>query len=103
VVDFDDGNLLSTNTDYLQYETFKERLLVMPSHVVKKVPLKPRIAAAAYAGGVFNSYMNTTGWLDVASPSVEHYGVKVGLAQTPTTTISYQVMARFSLAFKNPR
>lgn len=103
VIDYDDATSLSTNTDYLQYDTFQQQLLVMPASSVKKIKLRPRLATAVYGGGAFTSYANTVSWLDVASPSVEHYGVKVGLAATPVTTIGYQVLARYELEFKHAR
>lgn len=103
VIDYDDANVLSVNTDYLQYDTFRESLLPVATQGIKKIKFVPRLAAAVYGGGAFSSYANQVSWLDVASPSVEHYGVKVGLAATPATTIGYQVVARFTLEFRHSR
>jgi len=100
VKDYDDANLLASNTDYLQYQNCK---IVNPVSRVRKVSLRPRIANATYGGGAFTSYSNMPAmWLDVASPSVEHYGVKIGTSAT-TVVINYQVVAKFVLEFKNPR
>jgi len=98
VTDYDDATTLSTNLDYLQYQNCK---VLNPLFHKKSFPLKPRFAVAAYAGA-FTSYANNAGWLDVASPSVQHYGVKIGFSAT-TVVISYQVLAKFHLSFKNPR
>jgi len=100
VKDFDDANLLASNTDYLQYQNCK---VVSPLFHIKKITIAPRVAVATYGGGAFTSYANNAApWLDVASPSVEHYAIKIGTTAT-TVQIVYQVMARFSLEFKNPR
>jgi len=100
VKDFDDANLLSVNTDYLQYANCR---VYNPLCRTRKVSIRPRIAVASYGGGAFTSYANQPStFLDVASPSVEHYGIKVGFSAT-TVVISYQVVAQFQLEFKNPR
>ncbi len=39
--------------------------------------LQPHVAVAAYASGVFTSYANERPWIDAASATVEHYGVKL--------------------------
>jgi len=100
VKDYDDASLLSLNTDYLQYQNCR---VLNPVSRTIKVELKPRMAVATYAGGAFTSYANQPStFIDAASPSVEHYGVKIGISAT-TAVITYQVVAHYTLEFKNPR
>jgi len=100
VIDYDDANLLTANTDYMQYQNCQLHPVVFPG--IMEIPVVPRIASAVYGGGAFTSYGNTEMWLDVASPSVEHYGVKLGISQT-TVSVAFQVVAKFELEFRNPR
>lgn len=59
----------------------------------------PQFAVAAYSG-TFTSYSSSVGWIDCASPTVQHYGIKMandgtgGAAQTFYATIKYHVMFR---------
>lgn len=73
VIDYDDANVLTAESQYLEYEKYKINRLDKP---VKFYIPKPRFAIAAYSGA-FTSYATKTGWVDCASPSVEHYGYKM--------------------------
>lgn len=73
VIDYDDSTNLTVITDALQYQTLKETRFDQ-DHVRL---LKPRMALAAYGAGVFTAFANQGNqWIDVASTTVEHYGVK---------------------------
>lgn len=68
------------------------------------IELKPRIAVGAYAAGVFGSYMNTTGWIDMASTSVEHYGIKGVVSPGLIATLQcWTIEAEYIIDFKNIR
>lgn len=98
VVDFDDGNT-PANLDVLrQYET--AILHADPRRPFKRT-LVPRVATAAYSGG-FSGYANQTSWIDVASASVEHYGVKAG-ASAASQTITLFVECKYWVSFRNAR
>lgn len=99
VRDYDDANTLSTNLDYMQYQNLEISNLVFNG--VKQISLVPRIAVATY-GSAFTSYGNTEMWLDVASPAVEHYAIKIGMS-TSTAVMTYQVLVKYELEFANPR
>lgn len=73
-IDYDDYTVAAGLGDLLQYQT----LMVTQSAAVHTRVFNPRIAAAAYGGVVFTSYANLPGttWIDVASPSVNYYGLK---------------------------
>jgi len=59
------------------------------------------MAVAAYSGA-FTSYSNLVGgWIDSASPAVQHYGIKLA---TPIATgsIAYTMTARAVVSFRSP-
>lgn len=60
---------------------------------------KPHMAIAAYSG-VFTSFASVpAGWIDSASPSVAHYGVKYA-ARATSAAIVYNVMVRARVEFR---
>ncbi len=99
-VDFDDGTAGSVSA-LQQYETCQ----VTPATQELTVRLAPRVALAAYAGA-FTSYANVSSWLDVGSPSVQHYGFKVAcnteniVGATPQI---WKVVCRYTIDFKSAR
>lgn len=88
VLDHDDGAILTTRDDYLQYKTFKEERLdkVLTMEVV------PRVATAVY-NGAFTGYaqVNDRPWLDTSSAGIEHYGIKWGISFPVTAATSVSV------------
>lgn len=78
VLDFDDASAFAAGTSGIdlmrQYTSYRTRNFFGKPH---KFYILPRIAQAAYGGGVFASYANTKPkWIDCNSPSVQHYGLK---------------------------
>lgn len=62
---------------------------------------RPHVAVAAYSG-TFTSYANTpASWIDCASPSVQHFGIKIGAGAT-SVAITYQCTFRILAAFRAP-
>jgi len=62
----------------------------------------PSIAVAAYSGA-FTSFANVSApWLDVASPSIQHYGVKYAF-EVGSSVFSYNVLVRAHFMFRNVR
>lgn len=100
--DFDDSTPASTESDIQQYQN----LQVWRPNTDKKFTIIPRIAKAAYSGA-FTSYSNDpAGWLDVASPSVRHYGLKVLITADTGSgddTCRFNVISRVYLEFKSQR
>jgi hypothetical protein len=88
-VDLDDyaGATVATLCQYpnMKIANFDEKLTFA---------FKPKFAVAAYSGA-FTSYANTGGWIDMGSPSVEHYGLKLNVASStaviPSWTCVYTV------------
>jgi len=71
LVDYDDATA-PTSLDYCrEYQSSVQR----DFYKSFSITLKPKITLAAYSG-TFTSYASTTGYIDVASPAVQHYGVK---------------------------
>lgn len=63
---------------------------------------RPRIAVAAYGGGVFTSYANSGGmWIDSASASVQQFGLKIAALATPVA-VPYVLSARIIVTFRSP-
>lgn len=56
----------------LEYNNMKE---FIPTHT-RSIYFKPRIAVATYSGVAFDGYANMKGWIDTASTTVEHYGIR---------------------------
>lgn len=64
---------------------------------------KPHVALAAYSG-TFTSYANVKSiWIDIASPAVQHYGVKVYTDFTSTSTVTFDIRVRLRIGVRNLR
>lgn len=60
---------------------------------------KPHMAVAVYSGA-FTSFGNEpASWIDVASPNVQHYGLKVGCTAT-SVVVNFNIHYRAHLAFR---
>jgi len=83
VLDYDDSSTLNLN-QIVQYDT----LMVCPMSGYFERTLNPRIATAAYSGA-FTSFANMSSrtWIDVASPSVQYFGVKLTIPTTATASV----------------
>jgi len=69
--DYDDANAINR----AMIEQYDSCVLSPPGTGVTRT-IVPRMAVAAYSGS-FTSYANVADmWLDIASPNVQHYGVK---------------------------
>lgn len=98
VIDFDDFNVLGTVAQALDYTN-----VVMGSgldgHYRTWVP---HVATAAYSGA-FTSFANETApWIDAASASVQHYGLKTAWTVTDLA-LTMDVVVRLHTAWRNVR
>lgn len=78
VVDYDDATTFSPSDTGVQlmrqYESFKQTNFFRGGY---QRYIKPRLAISAYGAGAFTSYANVRPlWIDMNSPSVQHYGFK---------------------------
>jgi hypothetical protein len=63
---------------------------------------KPRMAMSAYSGA-FTSFTNMEPqWIDCASPSVQHYGIKIAINPTGTA-INFDIISSIHVQFRNSR
>jgi hypothetical protein len=75
VIDYDDASTVSGLALLANYEN----CIITAPYQQNRRCLKPRCALAAYSG-TFTSYANVEApWIDAASPSVIHYGLKYGV------------------------
>lgn len=73
VIDYDDSSALASANAAKRYDNVA---IVEPGESLCR-QFQPHIALAAYSG-VFTSFGNVAPmWIDTASPSVQHYGVKL--------------------------
>jgi len=100
-VDYDDANVPTSLAYVREYQSCKETRF--DNDCVRK--FKPRIALAAYSG-TFVSFANQTSWLDCASATVKHYGVKYAISPALTGQGNLQtwtVEARYYISFRQIR
>lgn len=98
VVDFDDANTLTTVPQALDYTNAMQT----SGSVGHYRRFKPHAAVAAYTGS-FNGYCNVESpWIDAASGTVQHYGVKTAWTITDTPYI-YDVTVRLHTQWRNVR
>ncbi len=105
VLDFDDGSALASENAAMEYNTCQTAQVYEEVHV----DMCPAIAPAYFTSGAFSGYgvQPSNGvWLDAASSSILHYGVKgwIGaLAATSTLVAGWTVYARYTVSFKHTR
>jgi len=74
VIDYDDANVLPSAGAAEEYDTCQVSTIDNSSCVTRV--FRPKYALAAYSG-VFTSFAQSSGqWLDAASSTVAHYGLK---------------------------
>lgn len=78
-IDYDDASAFAASSTGInamrQFLSYRTRNFINGRPV--KIYFKPRIAMAAFGGGVFGSYASATPkWIDCDSSSVQHYGTK---------------------------
>jgi len=96
VIDYDDGNALTTIAQVLSYENIMATSLTN-GHYRK---FRPHIAVAAYSGA-FTSFKNeVSDWIDVASSNVQHYGLKIA-ADVTTSAHAIRMFTRVWIQFRN--
>lgn len=84
VTDYDDDTTPSVaSSNALQQYT---NMMMGPPNNGHYRKWKPHVAEALYGGGAFTSYGNIKApWIDMASPSVKHYGFKAFVSTASNT------------------
>lgn len=99
VVDYDDSNVLTTLASALAFEN-QQTSRGVTGHYRKFIP---HVAVALYAGA-FTSFGNTEApWIDMSSPSVQHYGVKTAWSVTDSALYVFDTVTRLTVAVRNVR
>jgi hypothetical protein len=99
VLDFDDAAALTT---FAQAEDYQNCVIDRASNGHYR-RFKPHSAVAAYGGGAFTSYSNVESpWIDCSSLTVAQYGIKFA-ANITVSALSYDIMIRYHLSFRNVR
>lgn len=88
-VDLDDSNAPTFN-GLTHYQNAR---IATPGNTLA-IEFTPHVAVAAYSGA-FTSYANEQNkWIDCASSSVQHYGLKVSVGQQLSGTYAHQWLGR---------
>lgn len=96
VIDFDDANLFTSITEPQEYSNC---LVWEPTDPIQ-IAFAPHFAYAAYGSSVFGSFANSKpNWIDCASSTVQHYGIKLAFTTT-TTAVTYSVVFRYHVSFR---
>jgi len=98
VTDYDDSNNLTTAAGAMQYQN----CMATTCQSGHYRHIKPHLAVAAY-GGAFTQFKNEpAGWIDSASTSVQHYGLKILVEPTGSNNdVRFQAWQRLHVAFRN--
>jgi len=98
--DFDDATTPANSTSMLSYATVA--VLGPREKYSCKFPPRIDVATTTSAAASVNGVMNVrNAWLDCSSPSVPHYGVKVAVTQSTSTSLTQWVMfARYTIGFR---
>lgn len=103
-IDYDDNSAAASLGAMVEYRT--NRIAAWNQKFTRS--FSPRAAQAVYGGGAFTSYamVPKSTWIDMASPSVAHYGLKYGITyantaqttalQTWTVRFVYYISCRYS-------
>lgn len=93
-VDFDDANTPTLLSDVSNHDNAIESSgTTMQYH-----KFSPCYAKAVYSGA-FTSFASDRGWIDCASPSVQHYGIKYALTAT-SAVFTVSILARLTVRFR---
>ncbi len=102
VIDYDDSTLPTSLNDLLQYQS----LQMTQSGQFHSRTLTPQFDMAAYSGAFTSYALSVPGqWVDVASPSVQWYGIKYCLPAftTGATGIVFNIHASAVFQFRSER
>lgn len=96
ITDYDDSSALATFALHLNYSN----VAVLGPGQGHERSFRPRLSMATSSGGD----ANTTSWIDCATTSVPHFGIKVGVKTSTSTNVSsWYAFARYHISFRNVR
>lgn len=94
-VDYDDGNTPTT----IAMVADKQTNVASSIQAAHYHSWRPQFALAEYSG-TFTSFGAGRGWIDCASPNVQHYGLKTSCAATPVNPFVFSSIVRYTIAFR---
>lgn len=95
VIDLDDASALSTVAQFGEYSSCVTTMADQGHYR----HFKPHVAIAAY-NGAFTGYANRANqWIDAASLTVQHFGVKFGVSVTGSV-LTYDLVVRIHCRFR---
>jgi hypothetical protein len=98
VIDYDDSNVLTTFQASNDYDNCITSSGLSGHYRI----FQPHVAVAAYSG-TFTSFANEpAGWIDAASPSVQHYGIKLAISTTDSV-YKWDSITRYHVSLRNVR
>lgn len=98
VLDFDDATVLTTTGQAMDYPN----ALVSGGQSCQYRRFRPHVAVAAYTGA-FGGFKNEVAdWIDTASSTVKHYGLKFATEVSSTAQV-YDLTLKYHLSFRNVR
>lgn len=99
VIDYDDNSNLGSAAAAEAYSTC---VVLHPGESCERT-FQPRMALGAYSGA-FTSYANVAPqWIDAASTTVQHYGIKTfvpGAAASQTTLQAWDIIVEYFIRFR---
>jgi hypothetical protein len=102
VIDYDDGTAFTTVGDAEQYDSCQTSS-VDNNTAIQRV-YNPRIAQAVYSGAFTSFAQSLVGtWIDTASSTVQHYGLKWALDASTGVTNVFRIEVDCVIQCKNSR
>lgn len=106
VIDYDDANTPTSYYQLLQYGSSMVHTTAPTQKIVVR-KFRPCVQAGNYnssAPGLSSSGVNSSPWLDIAVPTIDHYGFKIAVKQSTSTNVSsYYVMFQYCISFNQTR
>jgi len=97
VIDYDDAAIIASRAAITQ----RANVAVTQVYESLQRTFKPHVAVAAYSGA-FTSYKNEAAdWIDTASTTVQHYGLKVFIDACTTPAPVWDVEIEYFIEFRN--
>lgn len=99
--DTDDATVPSDSTEVMQRPHLRRALLKKPISITVKYPC---VAASMYNTAITTGYSSKRSpWIDINSPAVPHYGLKLFIQGRANTEYVVDVRCKWRVSFKNPR
>jgi len=99
VVDYDDSTALTTTSQLRAYDNLYE----VPFGSYCERTFAPKYAVGTYSGAVFTSFSQNDGWCDIASNTIQWYGLKYGIDTTTLAQTAWSIEVDVIVQFRSIR